>query len=600
MRFLFFATLAVATVVSSSNLPSFVLKESVGEPLDWVKLGPAPDSHMLNLKIGLKQRSKNELENLLLNVSTPSSPDYGKYLSKEKVDNLLQPTEEADQSVKRWLSNNDIKENVWKRSSSGDWISTSLTVAKARSLLGHTQFHVYQHRSTGEKVVRTTQYHVPRDVFDHIDLISPTTYFEQSSRNTEGRVESEERKEVSSVHQPIPFDFHKRNENDDVPKSCNSSLVTIQCIRDFYGTSDYEVQKPESQLIGTTGFLEQYASNSDLHLFLQEQRPEAAKANYQFQIVNINGSRNDQSKPEFEGALDTQMVAGMAFPIPSTYYSVGGKAPLIPEPSSSFNSTNQPFATFFDYLLGLDDKDLPSVVSVSYDNDEQTVPMAYQQRTCFAAAALGLRGVSIFVAAGDRGVGSAPCLTNDGKKQTKFQPIFPASCPYVTTVGATEDFSPERSTYSPQFYSGGGFSNSWPMPEYQKDAVQAYVASLNGTYQDLYNSNGRAYPDMAAQGANLHIALAGKFKLQSGTSASSPLVAGIVGLLSDKRISEGKPRLGFLNPALYSGVGEKGLRDITIGNSKGCGTNGFPAKEGWDAVSGWGTPDFKKLSDLLS
>lgn len=37
-----------------------------------------------------------------------------------------------------------------------------------------------------------------------------------------------------------------------------------------------------------------------------------------------------------------------------------------------------------------------------------------------------------------------------------------------------------------------------------------------------------------------------------GTSASSPTFAGIVTLLNDFRIANGKPPLGFLNPMLYS------------------------------------------------
>ena len=34
------------------------------------------------------------------------------------------------------------------------------------------------------------------------------------------------------------------------------------------------------------------------------------------------------------------------------------------------------------------------------------------------------------------------------------------------------------------------------------------------------------------------------------------------------------------------------------GSNPGCGTNGFPAAEGWDPVTGMGTPDFAKLFAL--
>jgi tripeptidyl-peptidase-1 len=74
-----------------------------------------------------------------------------------------------------------------------------------------------------------------------------------------------------------------------------------------------------------------------------------------------------------------------------------------------------------------------------------------------------------------------------------------------------------------------------------------------------------------------------------GTSASTPTMAGVIALLNDHLIANGKASLGFMNPWLYS-VGFQAFNDITSGSSKGCGTDGFPAAVGWDAVTGFGTP----------
>jgi tripeptidyl-peptidase-1 len=60
---------------------------------------------------------------------------------------------------------------------------------------------------------------------------------------------------------------------------------------------------------------------------------------------------------------------------------------------------------------------------------------------------------------GEDGVGKHPnCYTNDGKNRPSFLPQFPASCPYVTTVGATQGIAPEVAAYNPKtgFASGGG------------------------------------------------------------------------------------------------------------------------------------------------
>jgi tripeptidyl-peptidase I len=72
-------------------------------------------------------------------------------------------------------------------------------------------------------------------------------------------------------------------------------------------------------------------------------------------------------------------------------------------------------------------------------------------------------------------------------------------------------------------------------------------------------------------------------------SASAPTIASVIALVNDMLLAAGKPVLGFLNPWLYSG-GSASFTDITSGSASGCGTTGFPAQAGWDAVTGFGTP----------
>ena len=69
-----------------------------------------------------------------------------------------------------------------------------------------------------------------------------------------------------------------------------------------------------------------------------------------------------------------------------------------------------------------------------------------------------------------------------------------------------------------------------------------------------------------------------------GTSASSPVFASMVSLVNDRLLNAGKPPLGFLNPLLYSDKATAMFNDITEGSNPGCGTTGFAAVQGWDAV----------------
>jgi tripeptidyl-peptidase-1 len=182
---------------------------------------------------------------------------------------------------------------------------------------------------------------------------------------------------------------------------------------------------------------------------------------------------------------------------------------------------------------------------------------------------LGARGTSVLFASGDGGVTGSQFnpLCNIDANLLAFVPTFPSGCPlYVTTsriypfpltyascsltsVGSTKGVSPETASV----FSSGGFSNYFSAPPYQSSAVSAYQRSLGGILQKgKYNSSGRGYPDVSAQGENFTIYYQGEQTGVSGTSASSPVFASVIALLNDRLIAAGRSPLGFLNPFLYS------------------------------------------------
>ena len=160
----------------------------------------------------------------------------------------------------------------------------------------------------------------------------------------------------------------------------------------------------------------------------------------------------------------------------------------------------------------------------------------------------------------------------------------------MTSVGATTGINPE----SAATFSSGGFSNYFSQPSYQTDAVRGYLSALGSTNSGRFNTSGRGFPDVAAQGVDYEVVIDGSVSGVSGTSCSSPAFASVISLINDRLAAAGKSPLGFLNPFLYSS-GASALNDVTTGSNPGCGTNGFPAKAGWDPVTGLGTPDFNKL-----
>lgn len=277
-------------------------------------------------------------------------------------------------------------------------------------------------------------------------------------------------------------------------------------------------------------------------------------------------------------------------------WNTGGSPPFTPDLSTPTN-TNEPYLVWLTYVLS--QPQLPQVISTSYGDTEQTVPYSYAKRACAGFAQLGARGVSVLFSSGDSGVGSdGDCYSNTDPSKEMFLPAFPTSCPWVTSVGGTAEFEPEVAVS--RFGSGAGFSNYFPAPSYQKKTVNAYIKSLNGLYDGLYNKTGRGYPDVAAQGNHDAIAWNGILRTVGGTSASSPNFAAVIALVNDALLSKGKPVLGFLNPWIYGGA-YKALTDVVGGSSIGCNGTGFPAQAGWDAVTGFGTPvSFSPVRSFVS
>lgn len=117
-----------------------------------------------------------------------------------------------------------------------------------------------------------------------------------------------------------------------------------------------------------------------------------------------------------------------------------------------------------------------------------------------------------------------------------------------------------------RFPSGGGFSNIYAIPSYQSSAVSGYLKNYPPSYKayqtvnatnigagnGIYNSAGRAYPDVSAVGDNVVIFSGGQEGLIGGTSASSPCFAAILTRINEERIAVGKGTIGFVNPTLVS------------------------------------------------
>ncbi|TKA73170.1 hypothetical protein B0A55_07398 [Friedmanniomyces simplex] len=128
-----------------------------------------------------------------------------------------------------------------------------------------------------------------------------------------------------------------------------------------------------------------------------------------------------------------------------------------------------------------------------------------------------------------------------------------------------------------------------------------YVANADtsniGANGGIYNWAGRGYPDVSANGANYRMFTNLTDYHYYGTSLAAPLWASVATLINEDRALAGKGLIGFVNPTLYENAWA--MKDIMNGSNPNCGSSGFAAVEGWDPVTGLGTPDCPKLLRLF-
>jgi kumamolisin len=250
----------------------------------------------------------------------------------------------------------------------------------------------------------------------------------------------------------------------------------------------------------------------------------------------------------------------------------------------------------------------PGVVSASWgyaeDADIWTTQAMTQVNATLQEAAL--LGVTVCIAAGDDGSSDA---TSDGHAHVDF----PGSSPYVLAVGGTT--IPVKGGKKPDIVwkegdglradnggsTGGGCSAVFPRPAWQQ-AVK--IRSVNpGAIV------GRVMPDVAANAdwiaSPYLLVVGGQAQANGGTSAATPLCASLIALMNAAR-GPGK-RVGYLTPVLYQGkaggtgttVGTLGCADVLTGENSTDTIGGYHAGPNYDAVSGWGTPNGKKLLAAL-
>jgi kumamolisin len=288
--------------------------------------------------------------------------------------------------------------------------------------------------------------------------------------------------------------------------------------------------------------------------------------------VSVDGAVNSPgSSADLEVALDIEVAGGCA---PGAnivmYFAPGSDQGFLDAAATAVHDqTNQ-----------------PAVISISWGQSEDswtTQALQTMDQTFAEAAALG---ISVFVAAGDDG-------SSDGATDGLAHVDFPASSPNATGCGGTHMDSNGDTIIDEVVWNdnngwatGGGVSDQFALPAWQQDA--GVPPSVNPG-----NQVGRGVPDVAgAADFSFQIYVDGGFTSVGGTSGVAPMWAGLTALFNQ---ALGR-NIGALNPLIYGQQpGQGGFHDVTVGNN-----GAYSAGPGWDACTGFGSPDGNALLAALS
>ncbi|HEX7734644.1 MAG TPA: S53 family peptidase [Ktedonobacteraceae bacterium] len=251
--------------------------------------------------------------------------------------------------------------------------------------------------------------------------------------------------------------------------------------------------------------------------------------------------------------------------------------------------------------------------------------------------------VTVFASSGDGGT------TNPTREPVKNPTIipypsveWPASDPLVTAVGGTylctnattgtsvDSVSPPSNCQANPgarevgwVGSGGGYSTIFSRPAFQNTlpAGSTFVGSSAGAPGP--NTNMRGVPDISYQASSRTGVLVYMTEpstttsgvgcgganpcdigwyVVGGTSSGSPQWAGLLALADQIAGRD----LGYINPALYQIASNPAkyasdFYDVTTGNNQASSIPGYSAAQGWDAVTGLGSPDVANLiPDLIA
>jgi subtilase family serine protease len=497
-------------------------------------VGRHPATQVMRLVLVLPLRHQPELENFLQELYDPSSPSYRHFLTVQEFTARFAPSQEDYDAVIHFAEANGLAVVGTSRNRMN--VDVKASVASIEKAF-HVTMGVYQHPTDDR-----TFYAPDRE---------PTVNLPFQLWHISGL-----------DNYSIPRPLYERStagvkSNATTGSGPGASFLGSDMRAAYYGGT---------ALTGSgqsLGLLEYYGTNlADLNTYYKN----VGQTNsVPITLLSTDGTSTSCIHPrcdDTEQTLDMTQALGMAPGMSSLVMYVGSSDAAIFNAMANANPLNAQLSSSWTWTPA----------------DPSTDNPYFQE---FAA-----QGQNLFQAAGDSGA------------WTSSSSIYPADDAYLTTVGGTDLQTQSAggpwSSETVWVDGGGGISpDQYAIPSWQTTTASG-CSSCSKTYRNgpdvSANSNFTFYvcADQQACTANTY----------GGTSFAAPMWAGYLALTNQQAVANGKPTLGFINPALYTiGLGSSyhtDFHDIT------SGSNGYSATTGYDLATGWGSPNGSGLLNALA
>ncbi|MBY0240258.1 MAG: DUF4214 domain-containing protein [Burkholderiaceae bacterium] len=498
----------------------------------------------VHLGFSMLLKDKDGLEQYILDMYNPDSPNYRKSLTSEDVLDRFGPTEAQIKKLTTYLNKHGFKNiNVH---SNRLMVEADTTVKLAQSSFSTTlKKYTLPDGRTAQANNRPAT--LPSDISD---VVSGFFGLDTVTRFQAHHVTATPTMTATSPTYP-------------------GGSVVSHNLRDYRHI--YNVGNTAAAMNMTVGIItwgDPTPSIADLRKYEQYHGLAATPTS----IIISGATPSTDTRDTAEWSLDSQAIVAMSSGLKKLKFYTASSANI--------------FHVFQAINKILSDPDKPQVINMSFGICDPSLGDLFDSSYFAVAVALG----QTFVASsGDYG---SSCPSFDANGNAVLLPnttSYPASSRFVVNVGGTtlgtmgEGYYVGETAWSG---SGGGISKYVPIPFWQTT-----VASLTGKrYRSGPDVAFVADPDSGA--AKIFVNGAMNPYPMGGTSLAAPLFTATWARL----LQSCGTNLGFAAPTLYAYANRNPnmFRDITRGSN-----GAYSAYIGWDSVTGWGSIDIDAMRTAL-